>query len=340
MMTGYIHTVYPRASVSMKMGSPLKIVGVLDTDVSTGVAGRVGPKPDMLPMSVRVKTGRYAEPHLPGPDGPRAEAAAVADHGRADQRHRHRGEPARGADGPARGHASSSRGTTRSRCATRSAARATPARWGPRPCSARWPRSSTSWSATRWPRCGSRRSTARSRSSRAGRSRRSSRSGSLSDTSSRARTSRRSSRSSRSRASASSSRSSLPIPADFPEGTHEAVFCDLTGSIRRRFRNEPPLAEPRDLAGVHEGDPDADRAQADRDLRSRRRRRTAAWPSRARHCRTCRAASGPSSPRKKEIPVQPIRSDLIAVATDALGGRGYRSRSGSRWSRTPGSRYR
>jgi hypothetical protein len=63
MMTGFIHTVYPRASVSMKMGSPLKVVGVLDTDVSTGVAGRVGPKPDMLPLSVRVKTGRYSEPH-------------------------------------------------------------------------------------------------------------------------------------------------------------------------------------------------------------------------------------------------------------------------------------
>ncbi len=63
MMTGYIHTVYPRASVSMKMGSPLKVVGVLDTDVSTGVAGRIGPKPDMLPLEVRVKTGRYAEPH-------------------------------------------------------------------------------------------------------------------------------------------------------------------------------------------------------------------------------------------------------------------------------------
>lgn len=62
LMTGYIHTVYPRASVSMKMGSPLKVVGVLDTDVSTGVAGRIGPKPDMLPMSVRVKTGRYADP--------------------------------------------------------------------------------------------------------------------------------------------------------------------------------------------------------------------------------------------------------------------------------------
>jgi hypothetical protein len=62
MMTGYIHTVYPRASVSMKMGSPLKTVGVLDTDVSTGIAGHLGRKPDMLPMSVQVKTGHYAEP--------------------------------------------------------------------------------------------------------------------------------------------------------------------------------------------------------------------------------------------------------------------------------------
>lgn len=62
LMTGYIHTVYPRASVSMKMGSPLKIVGVLDTDVSTCVAGRIGPKPDLLPMSALVKVGRYSEP--------------------------------------------------------------------------------------------------------------------------------------------------------------------------------------------------------------------------------------------------------------------------------------
>jgi hypothetical protein len=63
MMTGFIHTVYPRASVSMKMGSPLKVVGVVDTDVSTGVAGRVGKMPDMLPISLKVRTGRYGEPH-------------------------------------------------------------------------------------------------------------------------------------------------------------------------------------------------------------------------------------------------------------------------------------
>jgi SpoIVB peptidase S55 len=64
MMTGFIHTVYPRASVSMKMGSPLKVVGVVDTDVSTGVAGRIGLKPDMIPLTVRVKTGPFSEPHI------------------------------------------------------------------------------------------------------------------------------------------------------------------------------------------------------------------------------------------------------------------------------------
>ena len=62
LMTGYIHTVYPRASVSMKLSSPLKTVGILDTDVSTCVAGRIGPVPDMLPMTIKVKTGRYSEP--------------------------------------------------------------------------------------------------------------------------------------------------------------------------------------------------------------------------------------------------------------------------------------
>ncbi len=61
MMTGYIHTVYPRASVSMKLGSPLKVVGVIDADVSTSVSGRVGPRPDLLPLSTRVKTGRFAD---------------------------------------------------------------------------------------------------------------------------------------------------------------------------------------------------------------------------------------------------------------------------------------
>lgn len=61
MMTGFIHTVYPRASVSMKMGSPLKTVGILDTDVSTTVAGRLGGEPDMMPLTVKVKVGKYSD---------------------------------------------------------------------------------------------------------------------------------------------------------------------------------------------------------------------------------------------------------------------------------------
>jgi hypothetical protein len=63
MMSGYIHTVYPRVSVSSKMGCPLKVVGVLDADVSTAVSGRLGAKPDMLPMTVAVKVGHAPEAH-------------------------------------------------------------------------------------------------------------------------------------------------------------------------------------------------------------------------------------------------------------------------------------
>jgi hypothetical protein len=56
-MTGYIHAVYPRQTVSFKMGSPLKAVGVINADVSTCIAGWVGKKPDMLPVRMTVKNG-------------------------------------------------------------------------------------------------------------------------------------------------------------------------------------------------------------------------------------------------------------------------------------------
>ncbi len=101
MMTGYIHTVYPRTSVSMKLGSPLKVVGVLDTDVSTAVSGRLGQTPDMLPMSVQVQSGRFAEPHTYHVESrPRAQPAADAGHVGPGQRDRHRGQPARRVDRP------------------------------------------------------------------------------------------------------------------------------------------------------------------------------------------------------------------------------------------------
>ena len=59
MLTGYVHTIYPRQTVSFKMGSPLKVVGVINADVSTCIAGWIGRKPDMIPvkMSVRREVG-------------------------------------------------------------------------------------------------------------------------------------------------------------------------------------------------------------------------------------------------------------------------------------------
>jgi len=63
LMTGYIHTIYPRQTVSFKMGSPLRTVGVINADVSTGIAGWLERKPDMLPLSMRVALGPHGTPH-------------------------------------------------------------------------------------------------------------------------------------------------------------------------------------------------------------------------------------------------------------------------------------
>jgi hypothetical protein len=54
LMTGYIHTIYPRQSVSFKMGSPLRTVGVINADVSTCVAGWLERKPDLMPVRMTV----------------------------------------------------------------------------------------------------------------------------------------------------------------------------------------------------------------------------------------------------------------------------------------------
>jgi hypothetical protein len=63
LMSGYIHVVYPRQTVSFKMGSPLKTLGVIDTDVSTCVAGRLGARPRLVPMEVTIKRPGRATPH-------------------------------------------------------------------------------------------------------------------------------------------------------------------------------------------------------------------------------------------------------------------------------------
>jgi SpoIVB peptidase S55 len=62
LMTGYIHTIYPRQTVSFKMGSPLKTVGVINADVSTGIAGWLDRKPDMMPLRMTVQLGKHAKP--------------------------------------------------------------------------------------------------------------------------------------------------------------------------------------------------------------------------------------------------------------------------------------
>jgi hypothetical protein len=54
LMTGYIHTIYPRQSVSFKMGSPLKTVGVINADVSTCIAGWLERKPDLMPVRMTI----------------------------------------------------------------------------------------------------------------------------------------------------------------------------------------------------------------------------------------------------------------------------------------------
>ncbi len=62
LMTGYVHTIYPRQSISFKMGSPLRTVGVINADVSTCIAGWLGREPDMLALRMTVGRGSDAAP--------------------------------------------------------------------------------------------------------------------------------------------------------------------------------------------------------------------------------------------------------------------------------------
>ncbi|MFO0867180.1 MAG: hypothetical protein U0744_21500 [Gemmataceae bacterium] len=55
MMTGYIHTINSRVSLSFKMGSPLRNVGMINADVSTCIAGWLDRPADMMPMRVTVQ---------------------------------------------------------------------------------------------------------------------------------------------------------------------------------------------------------------------------------------------------------------------------------------------
>jgi hypothetical protein len=62
LMTGFIHTVYPRQTVSFKIGSPLRPVGVINADVSTCIAGWLGKQPDLMPMKMTVTRSEDSSP--------------------------------------------------------------------------------------------------------------------------------------------------------------------------------------------------------------------------------------------------------------------------------------
>jgi hypothetical protein len=66
MMSGWIHTIYPRVTVSFKMGSPVQTLGVVNADVSTGIAGWIGRKPDLMPLRMAVQRdyGEFAKTEI------------------------------------------------------------------------------------------------------------------------------------------------------------------------------------------------------------------------------------------------------------------------------------
>ena len=108
----------------------------------------------------------------------------------------------------------------------------------------------------------------------------------------------------------------LPIPADFPEGHCEATFCDASNSVRRTVRNDPALLDPRDLEGILH----TLRVQIEP-------KRTAVYlhvpaPDRGLSVQGQALPNLPGSVRsvfasKREVPVAPIRSDLVRVAPTA-----------------------
>jgi hypothetical protein len=316
MMTGYIHTVYPRASVSMKMGSPLEVVGVLDTDVSTGVAGRVGPKPDMLTLRVRVKTGRYADSHVYKVQMIREPAllpsllmavltSAIDTEGNLPEE--------------LTAHLTASFKLVGHEPITVRDTFSGPRYTGSMGAATLFsPVAAIANMLVRNPMAPVRieviecdveiepgRKVAAIESVRL-----------LSETIEPGHDLKAFVTLKPFKGKRQFVEILVPIPRDFPEGTHEACFTDMSGSIRRRFRNEPPLAEPRDLATFMS----AIRMQTEP-------KRTSifahiASPERGVAVQGQELPNLPGSVRavfasKKEIPAQPIRADLTGIANTA-----------------------
>jgi SpoIVB peptidase S55 len=311
MMTGYIHTVYPRASVSMKMGSPLKVVGVIDTDVSTSVAGRIGPKPDLLPLTVDVKTGQFADAHtyrvrmvrepalLPALIMSVLTNAIDTEGNLPDELTAHLSatirlkdmEPITFSDtfsGPRyTGQMGASALFSPLASIVNILVRNTmaPVRIEAIDCKVQVEPG---------------RRIAQIESVRL-----------LSDTVEPGHALRAFVTLKPFKGERETVEMALPVPSDFPEGVHEAVFCDLGSSLRRTFRNDPTLLEPRDLGAVIH----AIRVQTEP-------KRTTVYlhvasPERGLSVRGQALPNLPGSVRavfasKREVPVAPIRTDLVA----------------------------
>ncbi len=314
MMTGYIHTVYPRASVSMKMGSPLKVVGVIDTDVSTGVAGRLGSKPDMLPMTVRVKTSRYSDARTYKVEIVREPAllsslimsvltSAIDTEGNLPEELTARVR----ADVKLKDHETITLGDTFS------GARYT----GPMGASALFgPLASIANILVRNPMAPVRiesidcdidieqgRKIATIESVRL-----------QSDTVEPGKELKAFLVLKPFKGERQTVEAVLTIPDDFPEGNHEAVFCDLANSVRRRFRNDPTMAEPRDLDAILRSlhaQTDLKRTDVFMHVQAPERGLAVAGQTLPNLPASARAAFA----SKREVPATLIRTDLIQVAT-------------------------
>ena len=205
--------------------------------------------------------------HVSGPDRPRADAAAVPDHGGAHQRHRHRGQPARGADGPLKATIQL-KGPSRSRSSdTFSGPRYT----GPMGAALLFsPLASIVNILVRNPMAPVRiesidcdvqiepgRKVASIESVRL-----------ASDTIEPGQDLKAFVTLKPLQGRARDVRGHAPDPERLSRGAVEAIVCDAANSIRRQFRNDPALLEPRDLEGGPI-DPDPDRAQADRRVPAR-----------------------------------------------------------------------
>lgn len=55
MSTGYVHSIVSLLTASFKLGAAIQPVGTLRRDEVVGVAGTIGPKPHMIPMTVRIR---------------------------------------------------------------------------------------------------------------------------------------------------------------------------------------------------------------------------------------------------------------------------------------------